>query len=440
MTGREVTGRVVVAGAGPAGMHAALAAAAAGAEVLLLDSEPAAGGQYHRRPYGEPGPVPRHPRITFQGATTVWAVEPGLRACLRLHLRHGPPDHPAARMSALDAAALVIATGAYDRVVPFPGWELPGVVTAGGAQAMAKGHRVAVGRRVLVAGTGPFLLPVALSLLDVGAEVVGVLEAARPGRTVRAWAGRPGAWPAAAGKLPELARYAAALARRGVPYRTGTAVVAAHGDDALESVTTARVDSRWRPLPGSRRRIAVDALCVGHGFTPRLELALAAGCALDDGYVAVDARQATSVSGVYAAGEVTGIGGATLAAYEGTLAGLAAARHLGLTAPENPTVGRRVRRGRAFAAGLAAAYPIGDGWREWLTADTVICRCEEVPYAALTSAVDHGAESVRALKLSCRVGLGLCQGRVCGQNAADLADARRADAGAAPLPDRAALH
>lgn len=444
-------GPVVVVGAGPAGMRAALAAAAAGLDVQLVDSAPEPGGQYYRRlapGLAEPGGNPfgatelarlweridRQPRIEYAPETTVWAVEPGLR----LHLRQGPVDATGARLSTVDAAGLVIATGAHDRVLPFPGWDLPGVVAAGAAQALAKGQGVAVGRRVLVVGTGPFLLPVAESLLHVGARVVGVLEANSPLRAVRGWASRPAALGTQLGKGVELGRYAATLVRNRVPYRAGRTVVAAHGTDRLTGVTVARLDPEWRPIPGTYQDIEVDALAVGHGFTPRLELAVAAGCRLDGEFVHVDPWQATTVPGVYAAGEVTGIGGAALSAAEGHLAGLGVARWLGRGGLESAGVNgmRAVRRGREFAAALAAAHPIRSGWRTWPHDDTLICRCEEVPYRELADAVElRAANGIRALKLTCRIGLGYCQGRICGRNATDLADALLADAGARPLAD-----
>ncbi|GGS45861.1 FAD-dependent oxidoreductase [Actinokineospora fastidiosa] len=394
---------VVVVGAGPAGLAAAAAAARAGRDVLLIDAESRRGGQYHRQDLldtTERFPLP--PGVEHLAETVVWAVEPGRR----LHLLTGPADGPGRRRRTVDAAALVIAPGAHDRVLPFPGWTLPGVYTAGAAQAMAKGQRVAVGRRVLVAGTGPFLLPVARAVLGAGAEVAAVLEANRP-----RWHTEPRGLAAGLAKAPELLGYLRTLAKHRVPYRTRTAVIAAHGADRLESVTTARLDERWRVRPGTERELEVDALCVGHGFTPRLELAVAAGCALSGGFVSVDPAQRTSVPGVYAAGEVTGIGGADLAAAEGAVAGLAAAG-----APVPPRLLRRVRSLRRFAAALDRVHPVGDGWREWLTDDTLICRCEEVPYRALRAA----APGARALRLTSRAGLGLCQGRTCGAAVADL--------------------
>ncbi|KAA6221475.1 FAD-dependent oxidoreductase [Streptomyces albofaciens JCM 4342] len=437
---RDVTVPVVVVGAGPAGMAAALAAAGSGVRVVLVDDGERPGGQYHRQTADGPArgaavrAVQEHPRIEWLAGATVWGVEAegegggppsgtaaGRDAGWTVHVLQGPADAPARTPYTLHADALVLCTGAYDRALPFPGWDLPGVVTAGAAQALAKGQRTAIGRRVVVSGTGPFLLPVTSSLLTVGARVLGVYEAGTPAAWLRA--------PVAAlrdggGKVPELLAYAATMARHRVPYRPRRAVVAAHGRDRVEAVTVARLAPDWSIVPGTGRRIEdVDALCVGYGFTPQLELALAAGCALRDGArVAVGPAQQTSVPGVYAAGEPTGIGGAALAAAEGELAGLAAARWAGarsVAARRAPAVRRRVLAGRRFARLLAATHPVRPGWRTWLDEDTLVCRCEEVPYGQLRTGL-LTADGMRTFKLGTRVGLGPCQGRVCARNAAGL--------------------
>jgi len=413
---------IAVIGAGPAGMAAARTAAAAGARVVLIDSAAKLGGQYHRQDATSDTEAFVLPDgVEHLARTVAFAAEPGPRGP-RLHLRTGPADGPGRTARVLEPAALVLAAGAHDRALPFPGWDLPGVYTAGAAQALAKGQRTAVGTKVVVAGTGPFLLPVARSLIDVGARVLGVLEANDP---VAGWLEQPRGLVAGARKTGELAGYLGVLARHRVPYRSRTAVIAAHGRDRVEAVTTARLDRDWAVLPGSRRRVEADAVCVGFGFTPRLELAVALGCALADGFVVVDRTQATSVPGVFAAGELTGIGGAAFAEDEGALAGLAAARFAGqqqIHARGLVRTLRRVRSGRRFAAALAAAYPVRAGWRDWLDEDTVICRCEEVDLGELRAALtDRHASGVRSVKLVSRAGLGLCQGRVCGANVAELA-------------------
>jgi NADPH-dependent 2,4-dienoyl-CoA reductase/sulfur reductase-like enzyme len=193
----------------------------------------------------------------------------------------------------------------------------------------------------------------------------------------------------------------------------------------------AKLRPDWTVVPGSERRVEVDAVAVGYGFTPQLELALALGCDTAPGpdgtpVVVVDDRQLTNRPGVYAAGEITGVGGSVLATAEGALAGLATAADLG-------TLGERGHAARAsawegvrsryrrFAAALAAVYPVPDGWRTWLSDSTLVCRCEEVPYSRLRDAVAHqGVTGLRTAKLTTRCGMGVCQGRMCGANVAAL--------------------
>ncbi|WP_442874418.1 FAD-dependent oxidoreductase [Amycolatopsis sp. NBC_00438] len=334
----------------------------------------------------------------------------------RVHVLRGPVDGSGRERHVLTPDALVLATGAHDRTLPFPGWHLPGVFTAGAAQALAKGERVAIGRRVLVAGSGPFLLPVAESLLGVGAEVVAILEANPPATVRNGWSRRPWRLARHLTKAAELLRYAAALARHRVPYCTGRAVIEARGDDRVREVVTARLNPDWSVIPGTERSYPVDAVCVGHGFVPQLELAVAAGCLLDDGFVRVDQQQRTTAAGVFAAGEITGIGGAIAAAAEGAVAGR-------LAAGGEPDRGlRRARdRTREFAERLAEAHPVGAAWSGWLRPGTIVCRCEETTVADLQRAASDPVQAgSRALKLGTRAGLGPCQGRMCGPAVAEL--------------------
>ena len=436
--GRRVF-QVVVVGAGPAGVAAALAAGDAGAEVLVVDNGRGVGGQYNRqlpvefaarRPdrlqhewkvFAEQRDrLVSHPRITYLPDTSVWAIEG-----LRLWAQTGPADASGRQPFPIDAQSVVLAAGAYDRVLPFPGWDLPGVYTAGAAQALAKGQRIAVGHRVLVAGTGPFLLPVAESLVGVGARVVALLEANTLTTVRKGWSSDPLVAPS---KLREAVGYGALLARHRIPLRHGWTVIAAHGTDRVEAATIARLDSDWRPIRGSERRVDVDAVCVGFGFTANLELAVSAGCTITTGpdggpAVAVDADQQTSTPGVFAAGELTGIGGAALSTAEGTLAGTTAAHHVlaGSEAAGVAGVRGAVERGRRFAVALARAYPVRDGWKSWSTADTLVCRCEEVTRGQIEAAAqERGLDDGRAMKLTSRAGLGMCQGRVCSRTVAAL--------------------
>ncbi|MEU2308062.1 FAD/NAD(P)-binding oxidoreductase [Streptomyces misionensis] len=440
------TRHVAVVGAGPAGLAAAEAALAAGARVTLLDSADQPGGQYHRmlpEPYRATRPerlqhgwrafdrrrrrVLGHPRCAWWPETSVWALErpaPDEPGVPRVHLLRGPADGGARGRLVLDPDALVLAVGAHDRVLPFPGWELPGVFTAGAAQALAKGERVVVGDRVVVAGTGPFLLPVAASLLEAGSRVLELLEANPAGTVARGWARRPWQLATHGGKTGELAEYVALLLRHRVPFRAGRTVVAARGDGRVEEVVTARLRPDWSVVPGTERTVAVDALCVGHGFSPQLELPVAAGCALRGTpgaeFVAVDDDQRTSCPGVYAAGEITGVAGAPAARAEGALAGWLAAGGAS-DAPALRPLRRARDQGRAFAARLAEAHPVGAAWPGWLRPDTVVCRCEETDYASLCRAAGNAAGRGSHIgKLETRAGLGPCQGRICGPTVAQL--------------------
>ncbi|MGP4028686.1 FAD/NAD(P)-dependent oxidoreductase [Actinomadura sp. 3N407] len=439
-----MTRHVVIVGAGPAGLGAAAGALRAGARVTLVDASEDPGGQYHRTPPvaladarpARPGRsgferlrghVLGHPRCDWWPQTAVWSIEHRDQGAPCPHVLCGEADAAGRERYVLEPDALVLAPGAHDRVLPFPGWDLPGVHTAGAAQALVKGERLVVGDRVLIAGSGPFLLPAAAALLVAGSTVQAVLEANTPGTVARGWTRRPWERAARTGKTAELAGYAALMARHRVPYRMGRAVIEARGDGHVEEVVTARLRPDWSAVPGTERAVEVDALCVAHGFSPRLELPVAAGCGLRDGaFVEVDDDQRTTAPAVHAAGEITGIAGAPAARAEGLLAGWIAAGGAP-DAPELTAVRSHRDRGRVFAARLAAAHPVGAAWPGWLRPETVVCRCEETTYGALRSAADDPARnSAHAIKLATRAGLGPCQGRMCGPAVADLLSHRAA--------------
>jgi NADPH-dependent 2,4-dienoyl-CoA reductase/sulfur reductase-like enzyme len=415
-----MTRHVVVAGAGPAGLCAAAGALRAGAEVTLVDAAETPGGQIRTwRGFGRlRDHVLGHPRCDWWPESPVWSIERTGDGAPRVHVLRGEADAAERERHVLRPDALVLAPGAHDRVLPFPGWELPGVSTAGAAQAFVKREGLALGDRTLIAGSGPFLLPVAASLLETGSSVRAVLEA-NPATTVaRGWTRRPWELASQTGKAAELAGYAALLARHRVPYRTGRAVIEARGDGRVEEAVTARLRPDWSVVPGTEQVIAVDALCVAHGFSPRLELPVAAGCRLRGGaFVDVDGGQRTSVPAVLAAGEITGIAGAPAARTEGLLAGWIAGGG-SADVPEAVAARRRRDRARAFAARLAAAHPIGAAWPGWLRPGTIVCRCEDTTYGTLLGAAGKG--SAHALKLATRAGLGPCQARICGPAIADL--------------------
>ncbi|MEV0526230.1 FAD-dependent oxidoreductase [Streptomyces sp. NPDC050439] len=449
---------LAVIGAGPAGLAAALAAAQRNVRVTVIDSAPQAGGQFYRQPAAALGarrPQALHHqwrtwerlrdglaeqigagRVTHLTEHHVWFVE-----CVAggggfaVQALLGPEQEESVAVS---ADAVLLATGGYEKVLPFPGWTLPGVLTAGGAQAMLKGGLVLPGRTVVVAGTGPLLMPVAAGLAAAGAEVAALVESAGP----KAFARHAATLAAHPYKLAEGAQYVAQLLGHRVPLTTGHAVVEAHGKNALEAVTVAALDAAGRVRPGTERRIDCDTLAVGHGMLPHTDLAEGLGCRIDGVDVAVDAEQRTDVPGVWAAGEATGIGGAALSLAEGHIAGRSAAARLRGSAPDPRTWAAAAKartKAREFAAAIQAVYEPPAHWAEQLRDDTLVCRCEEVPAAAVREAVEElGATDARTVKLLTRAGMGWCQGRMCSAAVAGLAgceerSARRPFARPVPL-------
>ena len=447
---------LAVVGAGPAGLAAVVTAAERGLRAVLVDAGTQPGGQYWRHP-DELNPLDEESHghhdwpvfhdlrsrfralvgsgvITYLPNAQVWFIEPGTAAAPAdpaemAHVLHLTPVTAASGGTlprTVRAPALVLCPGGYDRQLPVPGWDLPGVMAAGGVQALLKGHRTLAGRRAVVAGTGPFLLPVATGLADAGADVVAVCEA----NHLRGWARHARSAAGVPSKALEAIGYAAAFARHRIPYRLRTAVTSIAGHDAVSGVTLSRLDADGRTT-GQHESLEVDLVALGWGFTPSLELISAVGAEtrvdVDESLVAVvDSRQRSTVPGILVAGEATGVGGALLAVAEGRLAGLVAAAEHGRPAPAGAVSGlqRRIGRLRAFAAAMHAAHPIPARWQDWLTEDTTVCRCEEVTYGTVRHAIDSlGAEDVRGVKLLARPGMGWCQGRVCGFASAKLAAA-----------------
>ena len=396
--GAELHARVVIVGAGPAGLAAAQAASAAGLDVLLLDAAPQAGGQIWRARQG----VAAEPvvRALARPALAGVRVKAGTRVVMALPERTLLIDGPDGAQR-LRWNTLVLATGARERLLPFPGWTLPGVFGAGGLQALVKGGWPIAGRRVLVAGSGPLLLAAAATLRREGANVVGLVEEAGPGVLAR-FAGSLAAHPR---KALQALRLGVALL--GVPLTVGQRVVAAEGDGRVERVVL-------QGEGGRTRTVACDALAAGWGLIPQTELAQSLGCALAERFgapaIVVDAERRTSVDGVFAIGECTGVAGATAAQLQGEVAGHAIANDvdIGGAVDAPPRLARRLAREHAFAAAVAAAFSAPSDWAERLRDDTLVCRCEDVPWSALRDQPD-----LRAAKLATRCGMGHCQGRLC---------------------------
>lgn len=382
---------VVVVGGGPAGLAAATAASRGTSSVALIDEGPGPGGQIWRpdargshhhaaRPWLDA--LGRSSVVTLSRASVVDASTH--RGRHRLVVQHGD------RAAIIETATLILATGARELFLPFPGWTLPGVLGVGGAQAMMKSGMDVRGKRMVIAGTGPLLLAVAASLAHAGADVVAVLEQA-PLRRMAAFAARVATQPRIA--LQALG-YAQALG--GGVIQTGAWVADAVGSSSVEAARVSNGRREWT--------VECDFLCVGYGLVPNTELARLLGVEVDDGAIRVDAAQRTCVDGIFAAGECAGIGGVDVASIEGQIAGQAAVgEHASSLMLWRRDAARRW--GRILAATFAPRAEVLALARR----DTIICRCEDVPLRAIDPT--WGA---REAKLQSRVGMGACQGRICG--------------------------
>ena len=425
---------VLVIGAGPAGLAAAAAAAEGGACVTVLDERPEAGGQYFKQlapsqRFGRTSAMDRQfaqGRALIQrvralgvemiGAATVWGATQDGAGGFDVDVFH---DGRAARYG---TTRLIVATGAYERAFPVPGWTLPGFMTTGAAQTLGRAYRVAPGSRVLIAGNGPLNLQVACELARGGVEVVAVAEAApAPG---------PGRLRAVLGALlrsPDLIMqglsYMATLKRRGVPILYRHVLSRAEGAERVEEASLVRVDARGWPIAGSERDFQVDAVCAGYGFLPSTEITRLLGCRhrFDErgaGGLVVerDGDGATSRPGLFSVGDCGGIGGARVALAQGILAGSAAARGLGYGAvPASVARARRaLARDLAFQDALWRLFEAPPLAGDAIAGEVTVCRCEEVTAATLARCIAEGTDEIGALKRLTRAGMGRCQGRYCG--------------------------
>ena len=371
---------VVVVGAGPAGLAAAARAAECGKRVAMLDDNPQRGGQIWRGASKESARWVRESVEWMAGARVFDAPEPRQLAVETFEgeFRVG-------------YGSLILATGARERFLPFPGWTLPNVMGAGGLQALAKSGMPVAGKKVVVAGSGPLLLAVGHYMRAHGADVRLIAEQAPQSAVIR-FGLTLTAYP---GKLVQAMALRASLA--GVRYLTNCWPVSAQGPEKLESVTLRRGGKTWNE--------PCDYLACGFGLIPNVELAALLGCRMSQTGVEVDGTQQTSVKGVYAVGEVTGIGGLELSLVEGEIAGFCAGGRAG----ETQGLAMKRESHRQFAAALEKAFALRPELHDLPAADTMVCRCEDVTMERVRT-----CRNWREAKLHTRCGMGPCQGRICG--------------------------
>jgi NADPH-dependent 2,4-dienoyl-CoA reductase/sulfur reductase-like enzyme len=380
---------VLVVGAGPAGIAAACAAAESGARVGVVDDNPAAGGQIWRGG-SEHSPSAEasvwHVRLERTNVNLISGAKVVARETQDVLVAETWK-----RTLKLRFSKIVLATGAREKFLPFPGWTLPGVMGAGGLQALVKSGLSISGKRVVVAGSGPLLLAVADYLRHAGARALLIAEQAAAAR-IRGFAARLALHPA---KFWQAIRLRRALS--GVPYHFGMWPVAASGDGKLEWVELVRNRTRMR--------VACDYLACGFHLVPNVELAELMGCDIGSGFVRVNEFQETTARGIFCAGEPVGIGGVEAALIEGQIAGYAAAGNV----TKARTLFAERAAARKFTMLLAQTFALRDELRNLATPETLVCRCEDVSHARLAKYSDW-----RSAKLQTRCGMGACQGRVCG--------------------------
>lgn len=381
---------ILVVGGGAAGMSAALAAADAGKQVTIVDENPRLGGQIWRAELGRTG--------SNDAAKLIESIEKGSITIVndaRIFSTAGTNALAAETAKGrveLPYQKLVLATGARELFLPFPGWTLPNVFGTGGLQALVKGGLDVEGKRIVVAGSGALLLAVAEYLKSKGAIVVAIVEQASSAKIAR--------FAIELRRMPSKLFQAAVLRAKliGVPYLTDCWITSAGGGERLEKVALTRKHRTWS--------VDCDMLACGFHLIPNIELASLLGCSIENGLVAVDAFQRTSCENVFCAGEPTGIAGVEASLVEGKIAGLAASGNLenarGFFAERD-----RLRR---FGKLLDRTFKPRSELRQLPLDDTIICRCEDVEYGRLKDFA-----SARVAKLQTRCGMGPCQGRVCGE-------------------------
>jgi len=421
---------LIIIGAGPGGIAAAVEAVRAGVTVKILDENPKPGGRIYGQlndgfklinprflgPDYEKGKAllmefdAFHEKIDYRHDTFVFGTFENREMAF----------HQAGKGGRLRYNKLVVATGAYDRPVPFPGWTLPGVLTAGGAQTLVKMQRVLPGQNILFAGTGPLQLVVANQVLDGGGKVEAILEAGEINNWLKLLKGFSRNW----GLLTDGLQYMRAIRKAGVPLLRKHIILEARGGDQVEEAVIADVDKDWRPIEKTRRILTVDTICLGYGLVPSVELTRLVGCRhryapdLGGWIPARNEDMETSVPGVFAVGDGAGVAGSVVAMLEGRIAGISIARSLGYISSEEahkrkkPCLNdiKKIGQLRDALDQISSPRP---GLFELANDDTIICRCEELTLGDIKSAIEEGTTEMNELKRLTRMGMGRCQGRMC---------------------------
>ena len=425
--------KVVIVGAGPAGMAAAAVLADHGMRPIVLNEHAEPGGQAWRR---ASAPVAPDMRLLLGSEFSKFERAHAGFAALAGRIEYRPNTlawnvfgdevftHAESRARALRSDALILATGATDRMLPVPGWTLPGVYTLGAAQTLLKDQGATIGRRVAFLGASPLLYLAAAQHRAMGVEVAAVLDSTGRGAKVRAL---PALVTSGARTLARGLGYMARLRTDGVPLHLGVSDCVIEGEARVTGL-------RFRTASGQERRVDCDAVALGFGLRAEIQLAELAGCALRFDpmfrqFLPVTDDDGRAGAGLYLAGDGATIGGADAAEISGRLAAFAVLADAGRAVPEAECAALRasLARLRRFQRALGGAFAWPAHWLRDMPAETALCRCEGVTLGALRDAVGAplGPAEMNRAKAITRIGMGRCQGRFCGLAAAEIIAATR---------------
>jgi len=420
------TPQVLVMGAGPGGLSAAIAARTAGAEVVVIDERPIAGGQFFKQISVVGAEVAGGDAQHDEGMLLIKkAIDLGVQIELESILWGGFEGNEFIVAGPKGSICyrpqrIIVATGAYERGHIVPGWTLPGVMTTGAAQTLWRSSRRLPGQRVIIAGNGPLNLQLAAELVEGGAEVVALAEAARPHRL------------AAIADAAKMLRFSPKLTLNGLGYlwRVKKSGVPILNGTVLRNIKSYGKSLRveFGPADTSRtggvKEFEADVVCLGYGFEPSNEILRTMACTHDYDPVRqelatrVDENGLTSVDTIYALGDCTGLGGARAALSAGEIAGFSAAKSVGhqldSVMEESMQLARQnLVRHRKFQRSLWRVFSYPRINLDLADRETIFCRCEEVTAGEVLDVIDDGCLSIADIKRRTRLGMGPCQGRYC---------------------------
>jgi len=426
---REV--ELVIIGAGPGGLAAAIEAAKFGVTPILIDDNKRVGGQIYRqfnKGLNITNPALLGPdfergrkllkkfneckdQVEYFSEAVVWGLFDGHE----LAFQRGNNSF------GIKYKRLIVGTGAYDRPVPFPGWTLPGVLTAGGAQNLVKMQGVIPGDNILLAGTGPLQLTLASQIMRAGGKIEAILEASNIDRWLPLLWGFWDQWEI----LSDGWQYWRDIRKAGVPLMRRHMIIEARGDGQVEEAVIAETDKDWRPKANRRQILKVDTICLGYGFVPSVELTRLVQCEhiyepLLGGWIPLrQDNMETSVPGVYSVGDGSGVAGSLVAIEEGRIAGVSVVHSLGYISASDTSKylqpsRKRLKKLNRLRRILNEISMPRAGFYELARDDTIICRCMEITLKEIKEAIASGATHINEVKRMTRLGMGRCQGRMCG--------------------------